>query len=281
LGKAYTYLRTESQMVGVGKKATTATTTKAKSAGKKDWKSQQGHLFEKHARDYRIGRDILPRKRDMGRYVKWPRYIRIQRQRAILKQRLKVPPALNQFSKTLDKNQAINLFKLITKYRPEAAVDKKARLVERAKAEAKEQDVKSTPKPKFVKHGLNHITTLIETKKAKLVIIAHDVDPLELVVWLPALCRKMDIPYCVVKGKARLGQLVHRRTTCALAVTDVSKEDAPKLDQLIQNFRIMYNDAAADRKKWGGGIMGHKAQAVIKTREKVAQKEAAKSALML
>lgn len=36
-------------------------------------------------------------------------------------------------------------------------------------------------------------------------MIAHDVDPIELVVWLPALCRKMEIPYCIVKGKARLG----------------------------------------------------------------------------
>lgn len=41
--------------------------------------------------------------------------------------------------------------------------------------------------------------------KAQLVVIAHDVDPIELVVWLPALCRKMEIPYCIVKGKARLG----------------------------------------------------------------------------
>ena len=41
--------------------------------------------------------------------------------------------------------------------------------------------------------------------KAQLVVIAHDVDPIELVVWLPALCRKMEIPYCIVKGKSRLG----------------------------------------------------------------------------
>ncbi|XP_024178223.1 60S ribosomal protein L7a-like [Rosa chinensis] len=41
--------------------------------------------------------------------------------------------------------------------------------------------------------------------KAQLVVIAHDVDPIELVVWLPALCKKMEIPYCIVKGKARLG----------------------------------------------------------------------------
>ena len=26
---------------------------------------------------------------------------------------------------------------------------------------------------------------------------------LQLVVWLPALCRKMGVPYCIVKGKAR------------------------------------------------------------------------------
>ena len=44
--------------------------------------------------------------------------------------------------------------------------------------------------------------------KAQLVVIAHDVDPIELVIWLPALCRKMGIPYCIVKGKARLGQVL-------------------------------------------------------------------------
>jgi len=252
---------------------------KAKTA-KKDWKSQNSHLFEKDPRDYGIGRDILPKKRDLGRYVKWPRYVRVQRQRAILKERLKVPPALHHFAKTLDKNQAINLFKLISKYRPESPEDKKKRLLARAQAEAKDQDVKQGPKPKFVKYGLNHITTLIETKKAKLVIIAHDVEPVELVVWLPALCRKMDVPYCIVKGKARLGQFIHKRTATALAVTDLSKEDVPKLEQLVSNFRVVYDDVAS-RKKFGGGIMGHKAQAVIRTREKIAAKEAAKSALVL
>lgn len=45
--------------------------------------------------------------------------------------------------------------------------------------------------------------------KAQLVVIAHDVDPIELVVWLPALCRKMEVPYCIVKGKARLGTVIY------------------------------------------------------------------------
>jgi large subunit ribosomal protein L7Ae len=274
-------------MVGTKKTATAAkpavktTATKAKAVKKADWHSGHAHLFEKNARDFRIGRDILPKKRDLSRYVKWPRYVRIQRQRAILRQRLKVPPALNQFTRTLDKNQATNVFSLIARYRPESALAKKARLLAQASAEAKDQDVKQKAKPKFVKYGLNHITRLIETKKAQLVVIAHDVEPVELVVWLPALCRKEDVPYCIVKGKARLGQLVHKKTATALAITDVSKEDLPKLQQLTQNFRTMYNDATLDRRRWGGGIMGHKAQAVIEQRKKVAAKEAAKSALVL
>ena len=46
----------------------------------------------------------------------------------ILQQRLKVPPAIAQFSNTLDKNTATALFKLMNKYRPESKQEKKARL---------------------------------------------------------------------------------------------------------------------------------------------------------
>jgi hypothetical protein len=63
----------------------------------------------------------------------------------------------------------------------------------------KEADKK---KPIVVKYGINHITNLIENKKAQMVVIAHDVDPIELVVWLPALCKKMGVPYCIVKVRA-------------------------------------------------------------------------------
>ena len=52
------------------------------------------------------------------------------------------------------------------------------------------------------------MTILVETKKAQLVLIANDVDPIELVLFLPALCRKMGVPYCIVKNKARLGRVV-------------------------------------------------------------------------
>lgn len=60
-------------------------------------------LFEKRPKQFGIG-GAIPPKRDMHRFVRWPKVVQIQRKRMILKQRLKVPPALNQFTKTLDKN---------------------------------------------------------------------------------------------------------------------------------------------------------------------------------
>ena len=36
------------------------------------------------------------------------------------------------------------------------------------------------PKPVCIKYGLNHVTALIEAKKASLVVIAHDVEPVEV-----------------------------------------------------------------------------------------------------
>jgi large subunit ribosomal protein L7Ae len=258
---------------GKGKKVApipSAQRAATKKSAPKDWKSGHGHLFVKNPRDFRIGRDIRPSP-DLSRYVKWPRYVRLQRQRAILKKRLKVPPAINQFTNTLDKNQASSLLKLLSKYRPESKEEKKRRLTAKAKDEAKGKAVKDGDKPKVVKYGINHVTTLVEEKKAKLVVIAHDVDPVELVVWLPALCRKMDIPYCIIKGKGRLGHIVYKKTAAALAVTEVRKEDLAAFQQLSSNFRIKYNDAAAaDRlrkPRWGGGIMGVKAMHIVRKRE--------------
>ncbi|KAL8230794.1 hypothetical protein R6Q57_000572 [Mikania cordata] len=253
-------------------------------------------LFEKRPKQFGIG-GALPPKKDLHRFVRWPQVVRIQRKRRILKQRLKVPPALNQFTKTLDKNLATTLFKMLLKYRPEDKAAKKERLQKRAQAES-EGKTAEVKKPIVVKYGLNHVTYLIEQNKAQLVIIAHDVDPIELVVWLPALCRKMEIPYCIVKGKSRLGtvsspdcfcyyllglkkhffmvQIVHQKTAAALCLTTVKNEDKMEFSRILEAIKANFNDKYDEyRKKWGGGIMGSKSQAKTKAKERVLAKEAA------
>lgn len=125
------------------------------------------------------GQNIQP-KRDLARFVRWPKYIRVQRQKAVLQKRLKIPPPINQFSQTLDKQTAVQLFKMLEKYRPETTLAKKQRLKKIAEAKAKGKEVQPKKRPNTLKAGTNTVTKLIEQKKAQLVVIAHDVDPIEV-----------------------------------------------------------------------------------------------------
>ncbi|WOK98187.1 60S ribosomal protein L7a-1 [Canna indica] len=141
-------------------------------------------------------------------------------------------------------------------------------LQRRGQAEA-EGKIVELKKPIVVKYGLNH-------NKAQLVVIAHDVDPIELVVWLPALCKKMEIPYCIVKGKTRLGAIVHKKTTSVLCLTTVKNEDKLEFSKILEAIKANFNDKFDEiRRESGGGIMGSKSQAKTKAKEKVLAKEAA------
>ena len=219
-------------------------------------------LVESRPKNFGIGQDIQP-KRNLSRFVKWPEYVRLQRQKKILSLRLKIPPAIAQFQNTLDKNTASQAFKLFNRYKPETAAEKKERLTKEAAVIAEGKSPKeTTSKPLVVKYGLNHVVSLVENKKPKLVLIANDVDPIELVVFLPSLCNKMGIPFAIVKGKARLGTLVHKKTASAVALTQVSPQDESELSKLTTAININYIEKYNEtRRHWGGGLVGAKATA--------------------
>jgi len=232
-------------------------------------------LFEKRPKNFGIGQDIQP-KRNLSRFVRWPKYIRLQRQRAILYKRLKVPPPINQFTQALDRQTATQLFRLMDKYRPEQRKQRAARLQERAEGRAAGGQDKPSKRLPVVRSGINTVTALVESKRAQLVMIAHDVDPIEIVLFLPALCRKMGVPYCIVKGKARLGRVVHRKTATCLAFSNVNPEDRPALNKVVEAVKTNFNDRFEElRKHWGGGIMGSKSQARVAKLEKAKAKELA------
>ena len=69
---------------------------------------------------------------------------------------------------------------MLAKYKPETKKDNKTRLQKEAESKQGGADAKKQAKPFVLKYGLNHVTQLVEDGKAKLVVMAHDVDPIEL-----------------------------------------------------------------------------------------------------
>ncbi|VFV47360.1 60s ribosomal protein l7a-like [Lynx pardinus] len=120
--------------------------------------------------------------------------------------------------------------------------------------------------------GVNTVTVLVENKKAQLAVIAHDVDPTEVVVFLCALCCKMGVLYCIIKGKeAKLGHLVHRKTCTTVTFTQVNSEDkrAVVLAKQVEAIRTNYNDRYDEICcHWGRNILGPQAVAHIAKLEK-------------
>lgn len=72
------------------------------------------------------------------------------------------------------------MLRILDKYRPETKQARKKRLQERAKERAEGKDDAPTKAPPTIQYGVNKVTRLIEQKKAQMVVIAHDVDPIEV-----------------------------------------------------------------------------------------------------
>jgi len=242
-------------------------------------KGKRNPLFEKRPRSFRVGGDIQP-VRDLTRFVRWPKYILLQRQKRVLLQRLKVPPALNQFSTAIDRNQATTLLKLLRKYTPETKQKKRERRLEAAKLKAENKAPADTKAPIALKYGLNNVTSLIEDKKARLVVIATDVDPIETIVWLPQLCRKQDVAFCFIRSKARLGKLVGKKTASVVALTSSRKEDQAEFDNLVKTFKAQFNENQSLRREWGGGLLGHKSQMAKEAKERAIKAEQIKKSAL-
>ncbi|KAF8918654.1 50S ribosomal protein L30e-like protein [Mucidula mucida] len=205
-------------------------------------KAKKNPLFEAKPKNFGIGQDVQ-HTTDLTRFVKWPEYVRLQRQKVILNQRLK--------------------------YRPETTAEKKARLTATAAAAAEDKK-EETKKPLFVKYGLNHIVALIEAKKASLVVSPR-CRP-HRARRLPARsCRKMGVPYVIVKGKARLGTVVHKKTAAVVALQDVKSEDQRELATLVSAAKANFSDKYEEqRRQWGGGLRGNKSTQMLRKRAKAA-----------
>jgi large subunit ribosomal protein L7Ae len=90
-----------------------------------------------------------------------------------------------------------------------------------------------------VRKGTNEATKAVERAQAKLVVIAEDVDPPEVIAHLPLLCDERKIPYVFVPSKDKLGTAVGIDVPCASAcivkegeATGLIKEIITRLEQV-------------------------------------------------
>ncbi|MEM5804773.1 MAG: ribosomal L7Ae/L30e/S12e/Gadd45 family protein [Candidatus Aenigmatarchaeota archaeon] len=76
--------------------------------------------------------------------------------------------------------------------------------------------------------GTNETTKVVERGIAKLVVIAEDVNPKEVVMHLPPLCKEKKIPLARVKAKQDLGRAAGIDVSTA-AIGIVEEGDAKKI----------------------------------------------------
>ena len=75
-------------------------------------------------------------------------------------------------------------------------------------ADAAYEALQIASKTGSVRKGTNETTKAIERAQAKLVIMAEDVQPPEVVAHLPLLCEERKIPYIYVPSKEKIGTAI-------------------------------------------------------------------------
>ncbi len=87
-----------------------------------------------------------------------------------------------------------------------------------------------------IKKGINEATKSIERGIARLVLVAEDVEPQEVIMYLPGLCDDKKAPYIFVKSKTDLGNAAGiERPTAAVAII-VEGKAKELVDDLVEKI---------------------------------------------
>ncbi|MCE4609882.1 MAG: 50S ribosomal protein L7Ae [Desulfurococcales archaeon] len=94
-----------------------------------------------------------------------------------------------------------------------------------------------------VKKGTNETTKACERGIAKLVIIAEDVDPPEIVAHLPILCDEKKIPYVYVPSKKKLGEAAGIEVQAASAAIIDPGVAASLVNEIVEKVKELRSKA--------------------------------------
>lgn len=90
-----------------------------------------------------------------------------------------------------------------------------------------------------IRVGMNETTKSIERSTAKLVVIAEDVSPPEIVLHLPILCEEKGIPFGYIENQDDLGHAVRINVSAsAIAVENAgSSQNERELESIIERLQ--------------------------------------------
>ncbi|MCS7107069.1 MAG: 50S ribosomal protein L7Ae [Acidilobaceae archaeon] len=96
-----------------------------------------------------------------------------------------------------------------------------------------------------VKKGVNETTKAAERGIAKLVVIAVDVDPAEIVMHLPYLCDEKKVPYIYVPSKKRLGEAAGIEVQASSVAIVEAGEAEPLVKEIVEKAKELRAKAGA------------------------------------
>lgn len=108
-------------------------------------------------------------------------------------------------------------------------------------AEAAYEALKIASETGKIRKGTNETTKAVERGKAKLVLIAENIQPPEIVAHLPLLCDERKAPYVYVPEKQKIGEALGITVSSAAATIEepgdaenLVKEIVAKLQELVK-----------------------------------------------
>ena len=104
-------------------------------------------------------------------------------------------------------------------------------------AEAAYEALKIAQESGKIRKGTNEATKSIERGRAKLVLIAENVEPPEIVAHLPLLCDERKAPYVYVPEKQRLGQAAGLMVSSSAASIEEPGEAAELLNEILSKLK--------------------------------------------
>ena len=91
-----------------------------------------------------------------------------------------------------------------------------------------------------IRKGMNEVTKSIERSSAKLVVMAEDVSPPEILFHVPLLCEEKKIPYAYLSTRKELGNAVRINVSASsISVENPGSGNEGSLEDLVKKLNAI------------------------------------------